>query len=1018
MAEYKDFLQQKTLDNLSSKSASSLKQMLGDKNLMQIMAESSEVFMYIQAIERNYIPELETLAVDIVKKLFPIIERENITINAKIGERSGVFDKEEVPPPEDTEDNIDNNVKRRLINAISQGASIRGAFGFHLFNDNIDKIDDTLVSKYGKLLKQVFGVYDSDEAIAMFLNMVANNPRAVQASKGGESMVLIPDEEDPEITIYAYGANFPILLHEIVKGLYELVSLQGFRDLGPDQAKKAAQSVDKLSNEPEDLRYGKFIYDAFNEILANSNYNDPSIREFFFAEIYQLENTEFLSLVENAINNELTSSQKQWIETTLRDISSDLKADDYDDLGIDEMLRPLFLKEIKTLLKEYSEKFISDTIDRWKQEDPDINSDIAKRLITRFDQIKSGLSSKLNVVALDDELKKNNNYLNLDKYSYSDLVKLIKSIPEKEKNVKKQAINRFVDRFEVDKPTASSYVARFLANRDKIKFGLKDGIPELGLSPEDIKNSIPNYLQGGEKYYDPRNWKWEEFEQTLDGLFPSQKTVDDTTDNNSATAKGDKIYDKDGFEIWKGDDVNKCIEYNPTNPETKRKKYGWCVTQPGNTNYDYYRFKENRPTFYFVFDRTQSDKKDEKNYNFANPWHAFVLQVNKDGKTYVVTAADNRGDKPVDSWENIPTKTNMNPETWAKLQPLKDYFKPIALSSVEKGRLFASGKNLNLEEFKELNMNDKILYIQGKASKNMIGDDILEVLPQFPKIKVDGRSTTLANIAIDSGQKFPYYILKDREKLAERYAIFRARHTDYGEDPIALPYLKYLDDETQIQYMEKFDKNLSYEFVKNYLGEKAFSKYVEKEAKNLNFLPKDATQYIENKELKKLYTLLNKLNSNWKYSKGHLSNEELEKTTTPPTPNVQPRYLTYNQFKDLSPNERNIVLELIKKYNNKEKYAHLLYTLPLIIKYDGGEEAFFLPDKPQGAGDRPFYSNSWVAVRPSDMKIIERFIEKDPDSEERWNYNSEVGDLELLSGVSSLNKYLDKSKINFRQPEF
>ena len=99
-----------------------------------------------------------------------------------------------------------------------------------------------------------------------------------------------------------------MLVHEIIKGLYELISLQGFKgDKTSNQ--QVADKVDTLENEPEDLKYGKFIYDALNNIFANSNAN-PKAKEFFFIEVYQLENEEFISLIENAINESLTSDQK------------------------------------------------------------------------------------------------------------------------------------------------------------------------------------------------------------------------------------------------------------------------------------------------------------------------------------------------------------------------------------------------------------------------------------------------------------------------------------------------------------------------------------------------------------------------------------------------------------------------------------------------------------------------------------------------------------------------------------
>ena len=87
-------------------------------------------------------------------------------------------------------------------------------------------------------------------------------------------------------------------------------------------------AVDKLSNEPNDLRFGKFIYDAISKLYNESNIDDDRVRELFFAEVYQLDDDEFIPFVENAINDELTLSQKKWATDTMRDIKIDLKRDD------------------------------------------------------------------------------------------------------------------------------------------------------------------------------------------------------------------------------------------------------------------------------------------------------------------------------------------------------------------------------------------------------------------------------------------------------------------------------------------------------------------------------------------------------------------------------------------------------------------------------------------------------------------------------------------------------------------
>jgi hypothetical protein len=147
-----------------------------------------------------------------------------------------------------------------------------------------------------------------------------------QKMQGGESEMEY-DEENEQFVIKARAICFPMLVHEIVKGLYEIVGTEGF---GADKEKNKAiiGAVDKLSNEPRDLQYGKFIYDAISKLYNESNVEDARVRELFFAEVYKLEDGEFFPFIENAINDELTPSQKQWAIGTMRDIERDLRKDD------------------------------------------------------------------------------------------------------------------------------------------------------------------------------------------------------------------------------------------------------------------------------------------------------------------------------------------------------------------------------------------------------------------------------------------------------------------------------------------------------------------------------------------------------------------------------------------------------------------------------------------------------------------------------------------------------------------
>lgn len=322
--EYEKIFKPETMTSLKGKSGESLRQMLGNKSLMQTMMRSQELLNQIIEAESSYRDALAGVAVDMVTQAYPIIDYANIRIEAEIvgmGDMNISNDEDETPS-EDVNTPEAVLAKRRIINGITQGASIRGAFAFYLFREYLDVLDDTLVDKYAEILKLSFGIYDDENAIAMMLAMLAQN----QKTQGGESE-MVYDEDADQFVIKAKAICFPMLVHEIVKGLYEIVGTQGFGS-DKEQNKAIIGKVDKLSNEPRDLQYGKFIYDELNNLFIESNIDDLRVRELFFSEVYKLEEKEFIEFIENLINKTLSISQKQWAIGEMKDIEKDLKKDD------------------------------------------------------------------------------------------------------------------------------------------------------------------------------------------------------------------------------------------------------------------------------------------------------------------------------------------------------------------------------------------------------------------------------------------------------------------------------------------------------------------------------------------------------------------------------------------------------------------------------------------------------------------------------------------------------------------
>lgn len=362
MAEYNDIFRPETLAKLNAKSAESARILLGNRNLIQVMMSSQSLLSKIIRAEAPYKARLENLAVSMITEMYPTISQENINVDAKIVGMDDVGASLDEATP--------NEKRRRVVNAITQGASVKSLEElFRIFKGHIDEINPALYDQYNTIMGEVFGIYDNDDAISMMLAAVASG----QKMAGGSSKIVISEA----LGIRARAVCFPMLVHELIKGYYAILGQRGLK--GDKETKQATvKKVDLLKNEPSDIRYGKFIYSAINNIfLAFADTDDKRVQSFFFSDIYDLGDDEFFPFIENAINEELTPQQIDWVQTTIENIISDLRADDFDATGVSESTKLTDI--VKDIIQEESTQYKFDGLlqtDTVKRPQKDILSDI------------------------------------------------------------------------------------------------------------------------------------------------------------------------------------------------------------------------------------------------------------------------------------------------------------------------------------------------------------------------------------------------------------------------------------------------------------------------------------------------------------------------------------------------------------------------------------------------------------------------------------------------------------------
>lgn len=257
--------------------------------------------------------------------------------------------------------------KRRLSNALIQGAAKEGHY---LYSGSIKtgegELDFTRVST---LIKQIVGEADGEELIRSYGLMMSINDslywqmsndqiKNLSSSVAGRVQVIFqspeseggdeddqeqPDmggqeddddgeggEEDNRVKIIAQGINFVVLVHEITKGVFEVLAGSGIPD-DKETFRKVDESEDILQKEMWDLRLGPAIWNRLKSQIPNkySDEDSKSIKNFLLSEIFGLPAKQFLVFLREVISG----SQKgaQLIQRVIDGIVKDLNDEEYED---------------------------------------------------------------------------------------------------------------------------------------------------------------------------------------------------------------------------------------------------------------------------------------------------------------------------------------------------------------------------------------------------------------------------------------------------------------------------------------------------------------------------------------------------------------------------------------------------------------------------------------------------------------------------------------------------------------
>lgn len=225
-----------------------------------------ETLNSIMAIERQHKAQLEEMAKKIVLDLpefslfKDLIAEGHIKMDVELGEAdlADAMSKEELQDeieqnqeliidqiePE-LEENADKKLKRAFHNFVTQGNALHKSFLFQMASEELSAIDPTLPEKYGLLMSIVHVLYYGQPYMS--------GPMLKQAGMGSCQC----NGEDVKIR----GMIFPVLVHEIVKGLFDYLG----QDISPE-----THGSETLEDEYMQLMAGPAMFKKLYSTIPNN----------------------------------------------------------------------------------------------------------------------------------------------------------------------------------------------------------------------------------------------------------------------------------------------------------------------------------------------------------------------------------------------------------------------------------------------------------------------------------------------------------------------------------------------------------------------------------------------------------------------------------------------------------------------------------------------------------------------------------------------------------------------------
>jgi hypothetical protein len=286
----------------------------------QLMMQMMPMVHETMALEAKHKKDLEKLAEKMIREEYDMPE-DIVEIKTKLSPNIMLEGTKKQPKPKSNDYQFESHedmvnakgevYKRRFLNAMIQGAAKKTNHMFHMVDDELTNMDPRLLNRYSKVM-----------SAADYMYYVI--PKMDNGTNGGVVKVTFPTAENPKAVIEAEAMIFPVLIHELVKGVMELLSAHGL----PKDKKLGDYVVDKadfLAAEPWDMRIGPALWDRFTDCVDSDDFH---LKHQLYMELASMPVKEFNENMREILAG--TNKGKKVVKEIMDSVKQELKEEEFD----------------------------------------------------------------------------------------------------------------------------------------------------------------------------------------------------------------------------------------------------------------------------------------------------------------------------------------------------------------------------------------------------------------------------------------------------------------------------------------------------------------------------------------------------------------------------------------------------------------------------------------------------------------------------------------------------------------